>query len=331
MAIGTKANFKIYNEFTQTAYVETATQMSDAFNAASAGAIRLQAESRIGDFNYESFFQNTANLISRRITEGSGSTSPVTDKSLDQGEATGVKVNRKIGPVAQTLDAFRKVGRQADENSLNFAVGAQAAKAAQIEQLNTAIRSVRAALIGQTASTHTVASNGSLSTMGLIDGLAKYGDAAGSIRAWVMHSKVAFDIIKDQVTQKLPNYDGILIAGASPASLGRPVIITDADALYSVAGSPAVTTYYTMGLTDAAVTVTDSETETIFTEIVTGLENLVVRYQGEFAYNVEVKGFTYDVTNGGKNPSDTAIGTSANWDPILSSHKDRAGVVISSR
>lgn len=331
MAIGTKTNFKIYNEYTHTGYVETAVQMSNAFNAASAGTIRLESETRLGDFNYESFFANTAGLVTRRTTTGSGATAVVADTPLNQGEAVGVKVNRKIGPVANTLDSFRKIGRTADEDSLNFAVGAQAAKAAQIEQLNTAIRSVRAALIGQTESAYTVPSNGSLTTMGLINGLAKMGDAAGSIRAWVMHSKSAFDVIKDQVTQKLPNYEGILIAGASPASLGRPVIITDADALFATAGSPAVTTYYTLGLTDGAVTVTDSETETIFTEIVTGLENLVVRYQGEFAYNVEVKGFTYDVQNGGANPSDTALGTSTNWDPALTSWKSRAGVVISSR
>ena len=64
---------------------------------------------------------------------------------------------------------------------------------------------------------------------------------------------------------------------------------------------------------------------------VTGLENLVVRLQGEFAYNLGVKGFKWDTANGGANPSDAAVGTGTNWDAAVSSYKDYAGIVIQSR
>lgn len=332
MAIGTASNFKIYDEFTQSGWVETMTQMSDAFNAASAGAIVLTAETRKGDVDYESFFKDTANLVTRRINTGSGSTSDVTDKSLDQGELAGIKLNRKIGPVAQTLDAFKKIQKGPfDKDALNFAVGVQSAKGAQVEQLNTALRAVRAALAAQASVSYTVPTNGTLATANLVSGLALFGDAASQVKIWVMHSKPYYDLVQQQIAANITGISSMNIASASPVTLNRPVLVTDSPALAVASGSPAVTDYYTLGLTDGAVTLDDSEEETIVTEIITGKENLLVRFQGEYAYNISMKGFSWDVANGGKNPSDTAIGTAGNWDPQFASFKDWAGIVIKSR
>jgi hypothetical protein len=77
-----------------------------------------------------------------------------------------------------------------------------------------------------------------------------------------------------------------------------------------------------------AVEVENSEEQDIVVQDVTGLENLVVRFQGEYAYNLGVKGFKYDVTNGGANPNATAVALGTNWDTNLGSVKDRAGVCL---
>ena len=50
--------------------------------------------------------------------------------------------------------------------------------------------------------------------------------------------------------------------------------------------------------------------------------------KGEYAYNLSLKGFTWDVTNGGSNPTSAALSTGSNWDTATISHKDRAGVAI---
>lgn len=335
MAIGTKANFKVYNEFVHAGLVETLTQNSDAFNAASRGAIVLSSVNRRGDFAYESFFANTANLVTRRITEGTGSTSTVEDLALSQDEHISVKINRKIGPVANTLDSFKKIQTGPyNENALNFAIGVQAAKAMQVDQVNSAIRALRAGLYNKSDAKFDVPSNGTLKTTSLVSGLSKRGDASDAVILWVMHSKAYFDLVQYQIT---PTNNGDLIANAavvagSPTTLGRPVLIIDSPALVSsTGGSNPVDEYYTLGLTANAGRVEDSEETTVVSEFVTGAENLMVRYQGEFAYNLALKGFKWDVQTGGKNPSDATVGTGSNWQVAMTSVKDWGGVAIKSR
>jgi hypothetical protein len=41
-----------------------------------------------------------------------------------------------------------------------------------------------------------------------------------------------------------------------------------------------------------------------------------------------VKGYRWDVTNGGANPDDSSLGTGSNWDRAATSDKDLAGVVL---
>ena len=329
MATGTKSSFKIYNEYIHEAISETLTQVSEAFNGASQGAILLKSVNRQGDYSYESFFSNLASLVSRRVTTGTAATAAATDQALAQGEVISVKVNRKVGPVGNTLDSFKKINAGPfNENALNWAIGIQAAKAMQVNMLNTALYAVRAALNNQSSVKYTVTSSGTLSNTGLVQGLAKFGDNAGKIVCWVMHSKPFYDLVGAQITANILGVTDFVLGNASPVTLGRPVLVTDSAALYTTTGSPAVTTYYTLGLTNAAVQVEDTEETTMHSDIITGLENLIVRFQGEFAFNVGLKGFTYDVSGGGENPSDSTIATGSNWDPAAASYKDYAGVVI---
>lgn len=328
MAIGTKSNFKIYNEYTHTGMVETLVQVSEVFNAASQGTIRLTSVNRRGDFNYESFFASTAGLVTRRITKGTGSTSAVTDLSLAQSEKVGVKINRKIGPVANTLDSFKKIGDGPfDENALNYAIGVQAAKAMQVEMCDTAIAAAVAALNNQAAVKYTVPSNGTLATSSLVSGLAKFGDRANRIVCWVMHSKAFYDLVQSQITANIDGVSNFVVAQGTPVTLNRPVLITDSPSL--TGGSPL--NYYTLGLTVDAIEAEDSEESTVVSDMALGLENLLVRMQGEYAYNLAMKGFTWDVTNGGENPTVAALSTGSNWDPIAASYKDYAGIIIQSR
>ena len=50
--------------------------------------------------------------------------------------------------------------------------------------------------------------------------------------------------------------------------------------------------------------------------------------KGEFSFNLGIKGYTWDKANGGKSPNDTAIALSSNWDRVATSHKDTAGVKV---
>lgn len=329
MAIGKASDFKIYQDEMRGGIVERLTQASAFFNGAG-GAIRLGTVSRRGDYAKESFFKSISSLVTRRDTT---SVTSATDLAVTMDEMISVKLNRKVGPIAQTLDAFRKMELAAGEDSLSFLIGTQIAKAMEVEMLNTALRAARAALVTGSTTMYD-ATDGTLATSDLVSGLSKFGDASSQIGAWVMHSKVYFDLLQSQInpTNQGDVVAGAVLAAASPATLNRPIIVTDSDALVVTTGTgtAAVTTYHTLGLTSNAVIVEDSEQSTMETQIVTGLENLVVRLQGETAYNLGLKGFKWDVASGGANPADAAVGTGTNWDAAATSFKDWAGVVIKS-
>lgn len=328
MAIGKASDFKIYQDQFKGGVVETLTQVSNVFNGASNGAIRLSTVSSRGDYRYESFFANIANLVTRRDTT---SVSTATDEAMSQEEFISVKLNRKIGPVANTYDSFRKILANNSAEEASFIFGQQAGKAMQVDMLNSALLAARAALDNQSDVSHTISANGTLNTQGLIDGMKKMGDAAGRVVAWVMHSKPFFDLVTDQViTNKIDGVSNVVLASASPITLNRPVIVTDSASLVITGGSPVATDYYTLGLVDGGAVVENTEEEQVETDIVTGLENLVIRIQGEFAYNVGVKGFKW-ATGSGANPNATALGTGSNWTPVMDSYKDWAGFVIQSR
>lgn len=339
MAIGTKAGFLINNPFIYTGYTEMLTQFSAAFNEQSGGAITLTSASKRGDTEEKTFFQNISGLVGRRDPT---STADQTDKSLPMSSIKHVKLARKVGPVAQTYDSFRKIGESvgmvgSDHESsgidtLDMIVGQQTAKAVQVEMVNTAIKALATSLRQVTALKHTDTA-ATLDSLDLVDGLSKMGDAAAQkIRIWLMHSKQYYNLIKGQISANLDGTTGFVLAEATPVTLNRPVLVIDSPSLVIPDGvSAGVDSYLTLGLGVGAAEVEDTEDMMLASQLITGKENLAVRLQGEYSYNVGVLGFSYDVASGGENPNDAAIGTAANWDKAFADIKDLGGVVVETR
>jgi thiamine pyrophosphokinase len=329
MAIGLSSDFKIYNEYLHTRINEMLAQNGNVFNGASNGAISLTTQSLRGDFQYKSFFANLgAAMASRRDTT---SMAAQTDTPLVQNETISVKLNRKINTVAQTRDAFRKIFGSFSQTEFTGLVAEQVAQIMQLEMLNTGLAAVSAAQKQQTTQYVTETSLGSISTNTLVSGLAAMGDRADRIVCWIMHSKPYYDLVKNQIAANITGVSNFNVAQGSPLSLGRPIIVTDSAALVSNLNSPDINDYYTLGLTQNAVVVENSEEQEVVTQDVTGLENLALRIQGEYAYNLSLKGFRWDVNNaasGGVNPTAAALTLGTNWDPVLTDAKNRTGVSI---
>lgn len=326
MAVGKASDFKVYQEYLHLRVNELLTQNGNAFNAASNGALRLTTQSILGDYQYKSFFQNLGTgLATRRDTTSTGAQ---TDTPMTQSELISVKLNRKLIPVTQTRDAFRKIFGRFSETEFTGLLAEQAANAMQLEMLNTAITALAAALKNQSTSYVTETSLGSISTNTLVSGLAAFGDQAQRIVCWIMHSKPFYDLVKSQIAANITGISNFAVAQASPVTLNRPVIVTDSSALIANLNSPDVNDYYTLGLVADSAVVENSEEQEVVVQDVTGTENLSVRIQGEYAYNLSLKGFQWDVTNGGANPTASALGTGSNWDTAYSSVKDRSGVQI---
>jgi hypothetical protein len=330
--IGKASDFKIYNDEVRGGVFLTLTQAIDALRAGAAGSINLNTVSRRGDFAKESFFKNIAGVVSRRDTT---SVSAAEDMPLTMDEIISVKLNRKIGPISQTRDAFRKVLLSTGEDAFSSLVGQMVGKAMAADMVNTGLRAARAALANTAGALYTVPTNGTITTPALVNGLAKFGDAASNVVAWVMHSKVWFDLVQYQLD---PDNSGgeianVTLAAANARTLNRPVIVTDSDALKvdSGSGSAAHTDYFTLGLTANGLVLENTETEEVEIQTITGLENLVTRLQGEYAFNCGLKGFKWDTGNGLANPNDAAVGLGSNWDVAYPDVKQRAGVIIQSR
>jgi hypothetical protein len=327
MAIGLHAQFTIYHDQLQTGFNETLIQETDAFNAASQGAIVMRQNLHEGYYAQEAFFKAVTGLVTRRDLTADPAT-PITDLALTQGEIARVKLFRKIGPIANTRGSFRTILR--DPGEFSVLIGQQAAKATVIEQLNASLRAAVAALAGQTAVVHNVTAaspTDTISTDNLIQTLGKAGDSSNDIVLWVMHSTAYYKLVQTQVaSHSFDSVAGVNIATGTPVTLGRPVLVTDSPQLHG-ATSPT-DPVRVLGLRRGAIDCAESELEDFVVADVTGGAQLAIRAQGEFAFSLGVMGFTYDIANGGANPLDAALGTTSNWDKVVTSNKSLAGVMM---
>jgi len=315
MAIGTEADFVIYqDQFFAGAY-EVIQQNIDVFNGASRNCIRLIDEAHRGDYRQRSFFKRVSGgLITRRDTTSTGA---VASAKLAMDDAKEPKLSRRIGPVEDTIDAFRKIAT--DPAEFSFIIGQQTGPEMFQNHVDTAIMAAESALEGVAALCNDD-SGATITTTGLVDTLALFGDKAAMLALWVMHSKVFYDLVKEQIGLKITDVSNYSIYEGLPITLNRPVVVTDSSSLI-VAGT--ANKYVTLGLVPDGVAVRNSDERTIVTEPVTGLENITQRIQGEYAITVGVKGFDW---TGSANPTDASLGSSANWSKVATDNKSCAGV-----
>lgn len=326
MAVTNHTDFKVYNEQYATGIVEVLARNINVFNEASGGAIRLESAGIVGSHEIGSFYSLPAGLVQDRDND---SDDPVTPLKQTQSEVDTVKKNYRIGPVDSKLDAFKKIGADSMEE-MAYVLGTQAAP----EIMNKMLQSGIAALVGvaklsagavvydQTAET---AKTMVFTT--LANARARLGDAYTTIRCWVMHSVPFHQLVLNQHVEKLLEVTAGVLYGASPATLGLPVLVTDSPALFD-AGTSASNdqVFWGFGLTDDALAVIESEERSIVMQYITGGANLKLRYQGEGAYNLGVKGQLFSKAT--SNPTDAALATSTNWVKSVQSWKNSFGVAF---
>lgn len=318
----------IYNAEFFGGFTETLQQASDVFNEASAGAIRLVPRVIEGDLEKESFYKDIPNIIRDRDPN---SNADVADKKLTMDEFIRVKISKGIGPVAQTRDFFLRHGR--DPSTMSFVLGQLAGKAAAVDYVNTGLSSLVAAMqtVPGTTYDNTVQMIGGTaapSVRVLNQGLRLFGDARDRIVAWVMAGDTHADLVDNDIAEKI---DGVAVNAVymgTPATLNRPVIITDSPALDIAAvggATPTPAKRIILGLTQEALELAQSEGEYVTMQEVTGQQNIIWRMQGEYSYNVGVRGFQY---TGLVQPDIADLSNQANWSYRFTDRKLGAGVVI---
>jgi len=230
---------------------------------------------------------------------------------------------------------------QQDPEKLSAVIGQQLAVATMADMLNIGLGSLVAALsndsatngyditsageaIAYPAGTQTLYTANSIS---LMHTKSLMGDRAERINCWIMHSSPFFALRKERLINaaRLFQFGNVTVHQDED---GTRYVVTDSPNLV-VVGSP--NEYYTLGMQVGALNVAQNDDfDAMFQEIV-GFDNLVRKYQAEWSYNLSVRGYKWDVSNGGHSPTNAALLTSANWDRVATSNKDLAGVFLKTK
>lgn len=317
MATGTISNFQVYNDFIHSSFVEQFTQNSDAFNEKSNGAIIMATEATVGDYKYQSFFEEGPDVERRDDT----ATSALTDNALTQDNEVDVLLARRRHQ-ATTRSQWLNIGKTPEEFGRVYS--AQLDVAIRREMLNRALAAVNAALSNVSALLADD-SGQTMDTDSLAQGLTLFGDASDKIVLWVMHSAPYWNLVRSQITANIDGVSNFNIQTATPVTLNRPVLVTDSSSLVV---SATGTRYITLGLTAGAIRCVMSQMPYTAIEEETGKDNIIIRQQTEYAYLLGLKGFKYDTANGGRNPNNTNVATAGNWDQAATDNKSLPGIRI---
>ena len=313
------SQMQVFNQYIMPAVIETLGQMVNKFNAASNGSIRLTTDGFDGDFLQESFFQ-AIHTAQRRVDRyAAQATAAATD--LTQLKHSSVKIAGGFGPIRFEPSQLTWLNKPTAEGievaSRNFA------EALMADQLNTAILALRSAIANQAAVTNDVSATAGVTYAGMNNAHAKFGDRSSDIVANVMTGAVYHKFIG----QNLANAAQLFQAGNVRVIdiLGKAVVVTDAPALY-VTGAP--NKEYVLGLAAGAAIVHDAGDLISNIETKNGQTRIETTMQVDYTFGLGLKGYTWDEANGGKSPSNAALGTGTNWDKVASDIKHTAGVVL---
>ena len=309
---------KVFNEYIMPSTIETLAQMVDKFNGASNGAIRLTTQGFDGDFLQESFWagiHSAQRRVDRYAANGAQAST-----ALSQAQKNGVKIAGGFGPIlfepSQLTWLQKPTAEGIEVASRNFA------EALLKDQLNSAIKALVAAISNVANVTNDVSGSAAVTQLALNNTYAKFGDASSRIVANVMDGMTFHKLIG----QNISNANSLFVAGNVTVIdiLGRAIIVTDAPDLYT-AGTPNKNKV--LALVDSAAVVYDGGDVISNIQTTNGKERIETTMQVDYTFGLSLKGFAWDITNGGKSPTDAEIGTGTNWDKVVTSDKDLAGAI----
>lgn len=316
------ANMQVYNEQIRLRTIELIGQNLPVFNAASGNTIVLSAEGFMGDFSKESFFDTLASAQRRVDRYAANATASAT--ALSESELVAVKVAGGFGPVVFEPSQLSYLQSNPVEAVNVIAQGF--ADALLADQLNTAVGAAVAAIENQTALVNDVsaltAGAGALTQSVLNGSHAKFGDMSGRLRADIMTGAAYHKLLEKGLAngEELFNSSNVTVQSI----LGKIFVVSDIPSL-SVTGTPNETKV--LSLVDRGIVV--DNTSDIITNLDTtnGKGRIETTWQADYTFGVKLKGYAWDIANGGASPTDAELFTGTNWDPAVTSLKHTAGTL----
>ena len=312
------SDMKVYNDDIVGTTIELLGQKTDQFNAAAGGAIVLSTASWRGDFSRESFFNQIASA--KRRVDRYAAIAPQTATALTQGEHVGVKVAGGFGPVL--FEPAQMTWLNEDPASAIRAISEGFSDALLADQLNTAVGAAVAAVSGQAALVNDVSATVGLSLNVLNNSHAKFGDQSQLLITDIM-TGAAYHTLVDKA---LTNANQLFVAGNVMVVdvLGKRYVISDIPALYE-AGTPNKTKVLSVVANGIIVDNASDIISNIDTS--NGNTRIQTTWQADYSFGLKLKGYSWDVTNGGKSPLDAALFTATNWDKAVAENKHTLGTL----
>lgn len=312
------SNMVVFNEYVQRATIEMLAQKVEKFNAASRNAIRLTTQGFDGDFLQESFWKSIHSA--RRRVDRYASNGTVSPTALSQLQHNTVKVAGGFGPILFEPSQLTWVQKPTAEGIA--VISDNLAEAMLQDMLNTSIAAAVAAIEAQGATTTYDGGTGPITYRDINKAHAKFGDHSSDIVCNVMDGAAFHDLVDQNLAnaERLFMAQGVLVVDI----LGRVIVVTDAPALRETGTGADVKV---LGLVTDGIMVHDAGDLITNVETINGKARIETTFQADYTYGLGLKGYAWDVGNGGKSPTDAELATGSNWDLIATSIKHSAGVL----
>lgn len=312
------ANMQVYDTEIYTTTIELLGQKLEAFNAASGGTIVLNSNAWRGNYTKESFFQSLAGA--QRRVDRDAAIGAQAGTALAQGEFVGVKVAGGFGPI--TFEPGQMTWLLESPEQAIMVISEGFADALLADQLNTAVGCGVAAVENIAALVNDVSATAGLSQQALNGGHYKFGDMSGMLVADIMHSSGSESL----VDKALANGEQLFVSSnvTVVSILGKIMVVSDIPALY-VAGTPNKTKV--LSVTAGGIIVDNAGDIITNMETSNGQTRIETTWQADYSFGLKLKGYSWDVANGGNSPLDAALFTGTNWDIAVSSNKHTLGTL----
>ena len=316
------SNMQVYNEQIRLRTIELLGQSTDKFNAASGGAIVLELGKFSGNYSRASFYSSLAGAQRRVVRTDANSSQGAT--ALAESEVVGVKVAGGFGPVIFEPSQLTWLASSPEE-AIN-AIAAGFADALLADQLNTIVGCGVAAVENQAALVNDVSAltggAGALTQTALNGSHAKFGDMSGQLVADVMTGAAYHKLLEKglQNGERLFESSNVTVQSI----LGKLFVVSDIPALTET-GTPNKTKV--LSLCDRGLIVDGASDIVTNLETTNGNRRIDTTWQADYSFGTKVKGYAWDMTNGGASPEDEDLFTGGNWDLAVASTKHTAGTL----
>lgn len=325
MALVLLGDLVIYNEQITGGYLEGLAYVANLFNNQTNGAFRITSTDMKGLTSIESYFKDFGSVTRRDPTTQAA----VASSKIGQDEHGKFKVFRSFPPIEFAFTALKTAGYT--DAQIMFYIGRKLAEKKMLDNVRTSIAALRGA-IGTRGTAGIRNLDTTIKATDPLKALALMGDRASELSILVMHSKPFFDLAIDQIENfKFAEVAGHILYGGSPATFGKPILVTDTPELIEGAGTVEDPTKYTsLFLTSGAVTIEDNGDTKALSQMIGGQTNIAQLFQAEWDSWLNVKGYDFDITTAGTNPDNSALADVDNWTMWVNDIKLSAGLMLKS-